>query len=69
MSEEDDILGEVPPEVKNIILRFAGLPQEEIVRIFQNKFKPINLYDSSTCEAFGLIASRIGSALVLKTGC
>lgn len=44
MTEEDDIIGEVPLEVKNITLRFAGLPQEEIVRIFQTKFKPINLY-------------------------
>lgn len=34
--EEDDITGEVPPEVMSITLRFAGLPQEEIVRIFQN---------------------------------
>ena len=24
--EEDDIIGEVPPEVKNIFLRFVGLP-------------------------------------------
>ncbi len=43
-TEEDDITGEVSPEVTSIILRFAGLLQEEIVRIFQNKFKPINLY-------------------------
>lgn len=43
-AEEDDITGEVPPEVTSITLRFAGLPQEEIVRIFQNKFKPIKLY-------------------------
>lgn len=28
----------------SITLRFAGLPQEEIVRILHNKFKPINLY-------------------------
>ncbi len=42
--EEDDITGEVHTEVKSITLRFAGLPKEEIVRIFQNKFKPINLY-------------------------
>lgn len=44
MTEKDDITGEVPPEVMNITLRFAGLSQEEIVRIFHNKFKPINLY-------------------------
>ncbi len=42
--EEDDITGEVPTEVMSITLRFAGLPKEEIVRIFKNKFKPINLY-------------------------
>ncbi len=28
----------------NITLCFAGLPKEEIVRIFHNKFKTINLY-------------------------
>ena len=43
-AEEDDITGEVPLEVTSITLRFAGLLQEEIVRILQNKFKPINLY-------------------------
>ena len=42
--EEDNITGEVSPEVTSITLRFAGLPKEEIVRILQNKFKPINLY-------------------------
>ncbi len=42
--EEDDITGEVLTEVMSITLRFASLPLEEIVRIFQNKFKPINLY-------------------------
>ncbi len=43
---EEDITGKVPTEVMSITLRFAGLLQEEIVRIFQNKFKPINLYRS-----------------------
>lgn len=28
----------------NITLRFVGLPQEKIIMIFHNKFKPINLY-------------------------
>ncbi len=42
--EKDNITNEVPSEVMSITLRFAGLPKEEIVRIFQNKFKPINLY-------------------------
>ncbi len=42
--EEDDITGEVSTKVMTIILWFAGLSQDEIVRIFQKKFKPINLY-------------------------
>ena len=42
--EDDNIIGEVAQEVMNITLYFAGLPQEEIVCIFHNKFKPINLY-------------------------
>ena len=41
---EDHIISEAPPEVTSITLQFAGPSQEEIVRIFQNKFKPINLY-------------------------
>lgn len=44
MTSEGDIIDEVPLEVKNIPLRVAGLPQEEIVRIFHNKFKLTNLY-------------------------
>ncbi len=42
--EEDHITGDVLTEVMSITLRFAGLPKEEIMMIFQNKFKPINLY-------------------------
>ena len=42
--ENDDIIGEVPLEVSNISLHFAGLPKEEIIRIFHNKFKAIILY-------------------------
>ena len=42
--EEDNITGEVSTEVMSIIFRFAGPPKEEIVKIFQIKFKPINLY-------------------------
>lgn len=44
VGEEDDIIGEVPPEVTNLSLRFAGLPQDKIVWIFHNKFKAINLH-------------------------
>lgn len=42
--DDEDLQGEVPPEVSDIFLQFVGLPQEEIVKIFQNKFKPINFY-------------------------
>ncbi len=44
LGSEDDALDEVPPEVQTLTIHFAGLPQEEIVKIFHNKFKPINLY-------------------------
>ncbi len=44
LTEEDDITGKVPPEVMSITLHFAGLPQEEIIRILHNKFKSINFY-------------------------
>ena len=39
---DDDILGEVPQEVQNLTLRFAGLPQEEIVKIFHNRYQPLS---------------------------
>ncbi len=42
--EENNIQGEIPPEVPELSLQFVGFPQEEIVKIFHNKFKPINLY-------------------------
>lgn len=41
---KDDIIDEIPLEVKNTTLKFAGLPQEEIANIYHNKFRPINLY-------------------------
>ena len=42
--EEDDITDEVPPEVESITFCFTSLFKEEIIRIFHNKFKPINFY-------------------------
>ncbi len=42
--EDDEIQGEIPLEVSDISLQFVRLLQEEIVKIFHNKFKPINLY-------------------------
>lgn len=35
---------EIPAEVKTLSVRFAGLPQEEVVQIFNGKFKPVNLF-------------------------
>ena len=40
---DNEDIGEIPQEVWKCTL-FAGLPQEEIAKIFLNKFKPINLY-------------------------
>ncbi len=44
VGEDDEIQGEIPLKVLDISLQFVGFPQEEIIKIFQNKFKPINLY-------------------------
>ena len=44
-SKEDSTdKGEIPEEVRTHSLRFTDLPQKEIVRIFNGKFKPVNLY-------------------------
>ncbi len=42
--DDEDLQGEVPSEVADLSPQFVGLPQEDIVKIFQNKFKLINLY-------------------------
>lgn len=42
--KKNNITSEVPFKVISIIFRFVGLLQKKNVRIFQNKFKPINLY-------------------------
>lgn len=41
---DKDLQGEVPPKVADLSSQFVGLSQEEIVNIFENKFKPINFY-------------------------
>lgn len=40
----DNILGEIPKKVQSLIFCFIGLPQEEIIKIFHNRFISINLY-------------------------
>lgn len=51
-AEDDIIMIEIPSEVENFTLRFAGLAQDTIVRIFHNKFRAINLYRLRHMETF-----------------
>lgn len=44
LGEEDDIIGEFTQEVQNLTVHFAGLSQEEIIKIFHNWFKLTNFY-------------------------
>jgi hypothetical protein len=44
MNEEDDLIDEILFEVQALNVRYASLSQDEIVKIFLNKFKSINLY-------------------------
>lgn len=44
IAEDNDIIDKVLLKITNISLRFADLLEKEIVRIFHNKFKVINLY-------------------------
>lgn len=40
----EDNEGEVPQEIKPIAARFAGLPPGQIVKIYNNRFRPMDLY-------------------------
>lgn len=44
LEKKDNIISKIFHEVQSFIFRFASLPQEEIVKIFHNWFKPINFY-------------------------
>jgi hypothetical protein len=44
ISTDDDETNEISLEIKFLDIRFARLSQNEIVKIFLNKFKLINLY-------------------------
>jgi hypothetical protein len=44
MNEKDDLINEILAEVQALNVRYAELSQKEIVKIFLNKFKLINLY-------------------------
>lgn len=52
ITKENDIIREVFLKVMNVIFCFTYLSQEEIVRIFYNKFKLIKLYQ--ICHIQGL---------------
>lgn len=41
---DEDKQGEFLPEISEISLQFIKLPRKKNVKIFRNKFKPINLY-------------------------
>lgn len=42
--KSEQITGEIPPEVLTVAAKFGGLSQDEIAKIFNGKFKPVNLY-------------------------
>lgn len=44
LGKDSIVIGKIPTEVQTLSIRFAGLPQDEIAKIFHNKFQPINLY-------------------------
>jgi hypothetical protein len=44
INDEDDVTDEISLEMTILNFRYASLSQNEIVRIFHNKFKLINLY-------------------------
>jgi hypothetical protein len=44
MNEKDDVINEIFSEVQALNVRYVDLSQDEIVKIFVNKFKFINLY-------------------------
>ena len=66
--EDDEIQGEIPLEVSDISLQFVGLPQEEIVKIFQNKFKPINLYRLRHMRGLSFEAYKDEERIGIKDG-
>lgn len=44
MIEKDNYIDEISIEVKLLATQFAGFPQAEIVKVFSNCFRPMNLY-------------------------
>ncbi len=67
--EEDDITGEVTLEVMSITFWFVGLQQEEIMRIIQNRLKPINLYRLRHIAGLCLTPCMTRTVLASRTVC
>lgn len=44
IAEDSDTSLETPPEISCLRLRFSGLPQQELVKTFHNRFNPTKLY-------------------------
>ncbi len=66
--KDDEIQDEIPLEVLDISLQFVGLPKEEIVNIFQNKFKPINLYRLRHMRGLSFKAYKDGERIGIEDG-
>ena len=64
--DEEDIGEKTLPKVSARRDIFSGLPEEEIVRIFKNKFKPMNLYKLRHFHGFKDI--REDNSIVIENG-
>jgi hypothetical protein len=55
---DDEEEGEIPPEVKEVVLLFPAISQKEIAAIFDNKFDPRNLYKLYYRKVCGKIRTK-----------
>lgn len=44
IEREEDTIGEISPAILSVAGRYPGLPKAEMARIYENRFKPENLY-------------------------
>ena len=66
-NDDEEDIGEItPPEVSARRDMFSGLPEEEIVKIFKNKFKPMNLYKLRHLHGFEDV--REEDSIVIENG-
>ena len=65
--DDDDGLGETtPPEFSARRDTFSGLPEVEVVKIFKNKFKPMNLYKLR--HLYGFEDTSEEDSIIVKNG-